>query len=62
MLSAVDNLSGIDIFFIVSIFCFALKGSNKGKAVTKDFYPIADKKPYCRKNKKDIKVCLCHNL
>lgn len=26
------------------------------------FYPIADKRPYCRKNKKDIKACLCTNL
>ncbi len=26
------------------------------------FYPIADKRPYCRKNKKNISACLCSNL
>jgi len=26
------------------------------------FYPIADKRPYCHKNKKNFKACLCSNL
>jgi len=26
------------------------------------FYPIADKRPYCRKNKKDYTACLCSKL
>lgn len=26
------------------------------------FYPIADKRPYCRKNKKDMTACLCSKL
>ncbi len=26
------------------------------------FFPIADKRPYCKKNKKNYKVCLCSNL
>lgn len=26
------------------------------------FYPIADKRPYCHKNKKNYKACLCSNL
>lgn len=26
------------------------------------FFPIADKRPYCRKNKKNYKACLCSNL
>jgi hypothetical protein len=26
------------------------------------FFPIADKRPYCKKNKKDYKACLCSNL
>ncbi|MBX2870373.1 MAG: EndoU domain-containing protein [Acidiferrobacterales bacterium] len=26
------------------------------------FYPIADKKPYCRKNKKDYRDCYCSRL
>jgi len=26
------------------------------------FYPIADKRPYCHKNKKDFKACLCSKL
>ena len=26
------------------------------------FYPLADKRPYCKKNKKDIKACFCSQL
>jgi len=26
------------------------------------FYPIADKKPYCKKNRKNYKACLCSKL
>ena len=26
------------------------------------FYPIADKKPYCKKNKRDISACFCNKL
>jgi hypothetical protein len=26
------------------------------------FYPLADKKPYCRKNKKNISACFCSKL
>ncbi|MDX2503498.1 MAG: EndoU domain-containing protein [Gammaproteobacteria bacterium] len=26
------------------------------------FFPIADKRPYCKKNKRDYKACLCSNL
>ncbi|MCU7940406.1 MAG: hypothetical protein KZQ64_08045 [gamma proteobacterium symbiont of Bathyaustriella thionipta] len=26
------------------------------------FYPIADKRPYCHKNKQDYNACLCTNL
>lgn len=32
------------------------------KRAIRTFYPLAERRPYCRKNRRDFRACLCSNL